>query len=77
MYIDNLNMIRSFVDYFVVCGLNIKSGLDPNEVYGELNFEFASDSATDFKRVARPVGLLIERDRIENIKMRCFIRGLV
>ncbi len=30
-------MIRNVVDYFVVCGLSIKSGLDPNEIYGEFN----------------------------------------
>jgi hypothetical protein len=30
---------NNLIDYFVVCGLNIKSGLEPNESYGKfLNF---------------------------------------
>ncbi len=26
---------NNLIDYFVVCGLNIKSGLEPNESYGK------------------------------------------
>ncbi len=30
---------NNLIDYFVVCGLNIKSGLEPNESYGKF-FKF-------------------------------------
>lgn len=31
---------RNLIDYFIVCGLHIKSGLEPNEKYGELFKEY-------------------------------------
>ena len=34
---------NNLIDYFVVCGLNIKSRLEPNESYGKFfkfNYEF-------------------------------------
>jgi hypothetical protein len=36
------NEHRNFIDYFSVCGLDVKSGLEPepNEANGNLNFIF-------------------------------------